>query len=489
MVSVWYYVRNGAQNGPVSFDELKNVAASGQITPADLVWQQGTADWVPAQTVQGLFAPSQAIATMQRPLPFADTLDATPAPASPRAPLPAPSRPVGRQTEPGTLYDAPPPTTPVGQVLAMANEFLRRATVTNPDAIVPTPHEEDCLAQAELHDATTRQYALWRRAMLWVAAVPAAFAALFGFINVLALDKEASEALSGFGALVLFVGAVSLFALPICAILAANAYDQLRTSMRLVLLGAAISLGMPLVIVFMPERIMFDMSAVNVSNQATMLATRILLGINFYLLLLPPLLAFLPAVSRACIRLKTLLPQSLVPGWVLVASLAPFFILTLGAFGLLYQFVGNGLLILGLILWVGAPLLYLWRFSLLTRPLTEKRNLVTLANMQLAVLGAIMLGVLLLIIYLFTSHALGRSIVGSDRDASWLRPWSLEIHKKWLEYIGWTVFLTVLVADLLMQMSIWVWREERAAAGTEGAAQLDQTMTALGGVFTAKSES
>ena len=47
MESVWYYVINGAQTGPVSFAELKDAAATGKLSPPDLVWQEGTADWVP----------------------------------------------------------------------------------------------------------------------------------------------------------------------------------------------------------------------------------------------------------------------------------------------------------------------------------------------------------------------------------------------------------------------------------------------------------
>ncbi len=55
MESVWYYVVNGAQTGPVSLAELKDAAATGKLAPADLVWQEGTADWVPARTVAGMF--------------------------------------------------------------------------------------------------------------------------------------------------------------------------------------------------------------------------------------------------------------------------------------------------------------------------------------------------------------------------------------------------------------------------------------------------
>ena len=45
-------------------------------------------------------------------------------------------------------------------------------------------------------------------------------------------------------------------------------------------------------------------------------------------------------------------------------------LLTLATFVLLYHMAGNALLIVGLLLWVGAPLLYLTKFNLLTRPIS-----------------------------------------------------------------------------------------------------------------------
>ena len=39
--SQWLYIRNGAQAGPVSMQELGAMAAQGQLGPDDLVWSQG----------------------------------------------------------------------------------------------------------------------------------------------------------------------------------------------------------------------------------------------------------------------------------------------------------------------------------------------------------------------------------------------------------------------------------------------------------------
>jgi hypothetical protein len=50
---------NGQQTGPYGLDALKQMAANGQFTPDSLIWAQGMAGWVAANTVAevaGVFA-------------------------------------------------------------------------------------------------------------------------------------------------------------------------------------------------------------------------------------------------------------------------------------------------------------------------------------------------------------------------------------------------------------------------------------------------
>jgi hypothetical protein len=64
----WYCNSNGQQQGPMETAQLKQLAASGQLQPDDLVWREGMAQWAAASTVKGLmpesgeiaFAPTQA---------------------------------------------------------------------------------------------------------------------------------------------------------------------------------------------------------------------------------------------------------------------------------------------------------------------------------------------------------------------------------------------------------------------------------------------
>jgi hypothetical protein len=51
----WYYVVNGKRFGPVNAAELKELARTGRLAGGDLVWTERLGQWVPANTVKGLF--------------------------------------------------------------------------------------------------------------------------------------------------------------------------------------------------------------------------------------------------------------------------------------------------------------------------------------------------------------------------------------------------------------------------------------------------
>jgi hypothetical protein len=56
MASEWHYTLNGQPAGvPVSSSQLRQLAASGQLQPTDLVWQEGMANWAQASSIKGLF--------------------------------------------------------------------------------------------------------------------------------------------------------------------------------------------------------------------------------------------------------------------------------------------------------------------------------------------------------------------------------------------------------------------------------------------------
>ncbi len=71
MSEQWYYARDGQRHGPVPEEELRQLAAAGKVRPADLIWKEGMTEWVPARSVQRLFAEasSPGAAAVPPPLP------------------------------------------------------------------------------------------------------------------------------------------------------------------------------------------------------------------------------------------------------------------------------------------------------------------------------------------------------------------------------------------------------------------------------------
>ena len=178
MESVWYYARDGAQLGPVSFDDLKAAAAGGQLRPDDLVWKEGTADWVPARTVAGLIAVAAAPpAPPSYPVAPPVAPPVRPRAAEPRLPI---------HDSPLAAKGPPPTAKDIGE---LAKLFLQRTVNPNPATIAPTADEEQSLVQSG-YDPVVQKYAVWRRAVLWVAVVPTALAAFFRLLQVIVMEKD-----------------------------------------------------------------------------------------------------------------------------------------------------------------------------------------------------------------------------------------------------------------------------------------------------------
>jgi uncharacterized RDD family membrane protein YckC len=62
MASQWHVGRGGQTSGPYSSDQLRDLVAKGELSPGDLVWKEGMAEWVDCSTVQGLF-PATRVST------------------------------------------------------------------------------------------------------------------------------------------------------------------------------------------------------------------------------------------------------------------------------------------------------------------------------------------------------------------------------------------------------------------------------------------
>jgi hypothetical protein len=122
---MWYFVKDGAQQGPVSDEQLRSMARDGSLRGEDLVWQEGMPDWRPAMEIPGI--------EFRRELP--QELPTMPIPAAPSYPPPAPHfEPEPHQMQAPPIQ-SPPMQAPPAQM--PAQPYMQTPPVTGPGAATP----------------------------------------------------------------------------------------------------------------------------------------------------------------------------------------------------------------------------------------------------------------------------------------------------------------------------------------------------------------
>jgi hypothetical protein len=85
----YHYSRDGQTFGPVSVEQLRELAARGQLGGNDLIWKEGMAEWVPAARFKGLIPAAPAVPAAIVPstdaAPEFRLSEPAPAPAMPHA--------------------------------------------------------------------------------------------------------------------------------------------------------------------------------------------------------------------------------------------------------------------------------------------------------------------------------------------------------------------------------------------------------------------
>ncbi|HUT12067.1 MAG TPA: DUF4339 domain-containing protein [Thermoguttaceae bacterium] len=91
MADQWYYAQDGQRHGPISREQLDELATSGQLQADNLVWTEGMDQWTAASQIEGL-------------LPAAPPEPTPPLPSGPPAPAGPPPMAVGPAKIPGGRF-------------------------------------------------------------------------------------------------------------------------------------------------------------------------------------------------------------------------------------------------------------------------------------------------------------------------------------------------------------------------------------------------
>jgi hypothetical protein len=456
----WFLARDNQRYGPYPSPHLRKMVDAGQVQPNDLVWKEGMATWVEAQTVRELF-PHGAADQGLVPVMMGD---------APRPRYAASG--AGRFFQPGEYGGA-------AEFWSNLWVMLRRAFGWDLRRMPVTDREKKHLKALGVNNPEAQQYFGWRRSVLLLVAVATCLSALLDLILTLTKSYEGRTGLFVFAEVIRLL---SQFTLPATAILACVFWSRLRLSRNLMLAGWAVSFFVPIAIALIPNHLLYDFTGqlpagqrlTEVQQKALESLLGIVGGLYHYIMLMPAVLSLVPGVLRACIRLKSLLPASILPGWFLVTGTPLYMLLLLVTFVTLNQIAGNALLILGLLLLIGSPVVYLVGARLYVRPLTTPGELRTIRFLQIIPMVVGGLAALLLIIFVMTKEVFGKKIVGFSSETSFFLPW--KILQFYVEFLGRSYFTSTLVADLLMMINLSVWTNWRRFSKTETADEYDRLM-------------
>lgn len=401
--------------------------------------------------------------------------------------------------------------------------ILLRAFASNPRQVTPTKRENAKLEAAGVQQPVLRSYLAWRRGLLLFTLVATILHTALAtwratesddtpnIVDTIseAIEEAAHEALplpqekdeeqeespaapteeptakepsTKFGEFAEYVDLAAMYALQVAAIIVLLLWSRWRLSFFIMAAAFVFSFVAPLLISFCPwswwgyEDPVYSLEKEPLEWLVST-AEGLKEGAEYLLMLLPTVLSLVPAVQRACVRVKMLLPQSMLPGWFLVMA-SPFYALfLLVVFVALVQIDSTPMLIGGFFLFVAAPLIYPFTARFYTRPLATDDDYQRIRNVQ-RVVGLITAasGVCFLI-FLATQTIAGVKLLGTDTAKSLIVP--LDLVEFALEVLSRSMFVTALGADLFMRMNLAAWVNARAFAESGQAENYDRVMSEL----------
>ena len=275
---------------------------------------------------------------------------------------------------------------------------------------------------------------------------------------------------------------IAYYSLPVAALAAMLFWTRYKLSSYLLIAAFAFSFLLPILLAFAPWSWWDGAEAIlpadaTPAQKLEHTVDGLVAGGEYLVQLLPTLLSLIPGVQKACLRVKTLLPQSILPGWFLV-SLSPFFALfLLIIFIAINQILSTPLFFTGMILFISAPLIYVIRARVFTAPLATPEDYRRMLLTQKMVGGLTALAGALLLVFLVSKTSgdvMGIRLYGLDSKTALLTP--LDLVEFVIQTLSRGMFMTVLGADIFMRMNLSAWKNTRAFEGTKEAAEYNDIM-------------
>ena len=214
-----------------------------------------------------------------------------------------------------------------------------------------------------------QDYMVWRRAVMWGAAACLAVTTVFGliaWINHLSEDMQmAGGPLKTLVTLLFFTAPTATSFMG----LAALGWLDVKRSRRLARVAWAVLALTPIALALVPWRSLISGSggspdAMTMANIGVGLYASVIL----FAKIVPLVLGLSLGIMRSSLILKTLLPESPVPGWTVVVFAPLYCVFFVSMMVWIIQFQGGLLIMLGVACLLVAPIIYLLNTRQLTQP-------------------------------------------------------------------------------------------------------------------------
>jgi hypothetical protein len=331
----WYYLTDDESvQGPISLQAMLELRACGIITDETRIAESGTDEWVRM---------GDASIAMRTIPPVPAVMGATD--------LSAKLLSNGKQAS--------------QKVLGHAGIFAKRILRSNfIDDKVSEPERQQ-LEQAGVQSPMAQIYLGWRRALLW-------FGAVFLALGLLAGAEESMEMLDDENPILIKLILIIAVATPIAACFftfrAVLDWTKVNRTRSMVRLSWFFLFVVPILLALIPVSKLLGGEHFSSLGERQMFG--IMWGTIMVLTIAPSLLGLFPAIIRSSLTIKTLIPESPMPGWV-AAIVAPFYALFFLIFLVLSIQVGEMMLSLGMLCFALAPLVILMQSGRLVQPAEE----------------------------------------------------------------------------------------------------------------------
>lgn len=330
------------------------------------------------------------------PTPSEKPTSSTPPPPPPKSPQP----PQSPTFTPPKKSSVPAPVgasaKQVNTFLATTKVFFHRFLKSDFQTQTITDQENLALDQAQIPTSSTivRNFLAWRRALLWISGICLAISSLFSLIDIAKFEKG-TPGIVEFNAVMFMLAKAGASAL---AIIAALKWTQIHNTRKLTRLAWLSNFLIPFIVAMIPVVPFVDKYAYGPSGGQQVLGMMLI----FYLVtLLPMIIGLFPGLIRSSLTLKTLIPESTMPGWIAVI-IAPLYSLFFLIALVISMQSRSTLAIIAFSAFTAAPLVLVYHGKKITSPVNAEHLPETLGFVRKRLQVLNLIAILFLVILLFS---------------------------------------------------------------------------------------